>query len=87
MNKFAWTNEQAAALTASTDVLLTANAGTGKTLTIVGKIMWMLGLKTGHSEGQKNIPINTNPCKINEIVAITFNRKNAADLRQKLRHE
>ena len=87
MSKFAWTNEQAAALTASTDVLLTANAGTGKTLTIVGKIMWMLGLKTGHSEDQKNIPINTNPCKINEIAAITFNRKNAADLRQKLRHE
>ena len=57
VSKFAWTNEQAAALAASTDVLLTANAGTGKTLTIVGKIMWMLGLKTGHSESQKKIPL------------------------------
>ncbi len=88
MGKFAWTKEQETALTSSKDVLLTANAGTGKTLTIVGKIMWMMGLQVGSSEGKhETIPTSINPCKINEIGAITFTRKSAADLRQKLRHE
>ena len=88
MSKFAWTNEQAAALSSPKDVLLTANAGTGKTLTIIGKIMWMLGLQAGSTGGrQGTIPVNTNPCQINEVGAITFTRKSAADLRQKLRSE
>ena len=42
-----WTDEQAAAVTASGDVLLAASAGTGKTTTVVGKILWMLGLEAG----------------------------------------
>ena len=42
-----WTDEQAAAVTASGDVLLAASAGTGKTTTVVGKILWLLGLEAG----------------------------------------
>ena len=38
------------ALTAQDDVLLTANAGTGKTTTVVGKILWALGLERGRRD-------------------------------------
>ena len=81
-----WTTEQAEALTATEHVLLTANAGTGKTTTVVGKIMWLLGIESGvdRSTGERIAPCR-NPCELTEIVAITFTEKAAADLRKKLR--
>ena len=81
-----WTAEQAEALRATDHVLLTASAGTGKTTTVVGKIMWLLGLEAGvdRSTGAA-IPSCPNPCDLREIVAITFTEKAAFDLRKKLR--
>ena len=35
-----WTNEQAAAITATSHTMLVANAGTGKTTTVIGKVLW-----------------------------------------------
>ena len=49
MREMKWTDEQIAAITAPGHVLLAASAGTGKTTTIVGKIMWLLGLDIGVS--------------------------------------
>jgi ATP-dependent exoDNAse (exonuclease V) beta subunit len=81
-----WTAQQAEALTATEHVLLTANAGTGKTTTIVGKIMWLLGIDGGvdRSTGERIAPC-PNPCEVSQIVAITFTDKAAVDLRKKLR--
>ena len=81
-----WTAEQAEALTATEHVLLTANAGTGKTTTVVGKIMWLLGIenRVDRSTGEPIAPC-PNPCELSEIVAITFTEKAAVDLRKKLR--
>ena len=45
-----WTREQAAAIEATRDALLVANAGTGKTTTVVAKILWLLGLERGEVE-------------------------------------
>ena len=86
MAELQWTAEQAEALTATEHVLLTANAGTGKTTTVVGKIMWLLGIQRGvdRSTGDRIAPC-PNPCELREIVAITFTEKAAVDLRIKLR--
>lgn len=78
MTEHAWTDEQQAAILADHDVLLTANAGTGKTTTVVGKILWLLGIESG----LKPCP---EPCTLSEIAAITFTEKAAHDLRTKLR--
>ncbi|MEE9208533.1 MAG: UvrD-helicase domain-containing protein [Gemmatimonadota bacterium] len=81
-----WTDEQADAILAVGDVLLAASAGTGKTTTIVGKILWLLGLPVGvrKSTGEP-IPACAAPCKLEEIAAVTFTEKGAYDLKQKLR--
>ena len=83
-----WTDEQAAAVTASGDVLLAASAGTGKTTTVVGKILWMLGLEAGQSgEPPTPLPACESPCRLDQIAAITFTEKAAYDLKRKLRSE
>ena len=88
MAELRWTSEQAAALTATEDVLLVANAGTGKTTTVVGKILWLLGLDVGKgAETGEPIPRCPDPCGLHEIAAVTFTEKAAYDLKRKLRQE
>ena len=83
-----WTEEQAAAVTATGDVLLAASAGTGKTTTVVGKILWMLGLEAGTNAGTgEPLPPCPSPCRLEEVAAITFTEKAAYDLKRKLRSE
>jgi ATP-dependent exoDNAse (exonuclease V) beta subunit len=81
-----WTAEQVEAVTTSEDALLAASAGTGKTTTIVGKILWQLGLPIGESQvdGQP-IPPCPSPSSMDQIAAITFTEKAAHDLKAKLR--
>lgn len=81
-----WTTEQIAAITAGDDVLLAASAGTGKTTTIVGKILWQLGLPIGSDDAEgRPIPPPPDPSSLDEIAAITFTEKAAHDLKSKLR--
>jgi ATP-dependent exoDNAse (exonuclease V) beta subunit len=83
-----WTDEQAAAVTATGDVLLAASAGTGKTTTVVGKILWLLGLEAGRSgDPPTSLPPCESPCRLDQIAAITFTEKAAYDLKRKLRSE
>ena len=49
MSKNEWTEQQVNAINTTRDALLQASAGTGKTQTVVGKIMWALGLDPGKS--------------------------------------
>jgi ATP-dependent exoDNAse (exonuclease V) beta subunit len=82
MSEQKWTAEQRAAFVADQHTLLVANAGTGKTTTIVQKILWLLGFDIG--PGIERCP---DPCKLEEIAAITFTEKAAYDLKKKLREE
>ncbi|MDX1395752.1 MAG: UvrD-helicase domain-containing protein [Gemmatimonadota bacterium] len=83
-----WTDEQAAAITADGDILLAASAGTGKTTTIVGRILWSLGLGVGRVRGESGpIAPCADPCRLDQIAAITFTEKAAHDLQDKLRRE
>ena len=78
-----WTPEQVRALTHPGDALLMANAGTGKTTTIVGKILWLLGLPVGRdtSTGEPIPPCPPEErCRLPEVAAITFTEKAAHDL-------
>lgn len=86
MSEFTWTPGQVAAITSEEDTLLVANAGTGKTSTVVGKVLWQLGLDSGGGqESGDRIPPCADPCELSEIAAITFTEKGAADLKRKLR--
>ncbi len=88
MADFRWTAEQAAAILAGGDTLLSANAGSGKTTTVVGKVLWLLGLDVGASgETGEPLPRCESPCRLDEIAAITFTEKAAHDLKRKLREE
>lgn len=78
-----WTVEQHAAITESRHLLLAANAGTGKTATVVGKILWRLGLAIQHATDGP-VPGCDDPCELHQIAAITFTEKAAQDLRRKL---
>ena len=84
MGERRWTPEQAAAVIATEDLLLTANAGTGKTTTVVGKILWALGLDV-ESGPAGPLPRPETPIDIAQVVAITFTEKAAHDLERKLR--
>ena len=85
MSSKRWTAQQAEAVTARDDVLLTANAGTGKTTTVVGKILWALGLPVDDGpEGPLAAPSEV--IDISQVVAITFTEKAAHDLERKLRN-
>jgi len=79
-----WTAEQHAAITEHRHLLLAANAGTGKTATVVGKILWQLGLPVQEA---RNGPVSpcARPCDMGRIAAITFTERAAQDLRRKLR--
>ena len=79
-----WTGEQHAAITERRHLLLAANAGTGKTATVVGKILWRLGLPVQEARDGPVSPC-TEPCDLGRIAAITFTEKAALDLRRKLR--
>ena len=87
MAEFGWTAEQVNAITAERHTLLAASAGTGKTTTIVGKILWLLGLDIGRDEEGAALPTCPAPCSLREIAAITFTEKAAYDLKRKLRRE
>ncbi len=81
-----WTAEQVAAITSTDDTLLSASAGTGKTTTLVGKILWALGLDAGRDRDRgAPIPPNETPLTLDRIAAITFTEKAAHDLQTKLR--
>jgi len=88
MSEFVWTGEQALAIQEEGHALLEANAGTGKTTTVIGKIKWLLGLPVGINEdtGEEISPC-PDPCGLREIAAITFTEKAAYDLKRKLRKE
>jgi ATP-dependent helicase/nuclease subunit A len=61
-------------------VLVAAGAGTGKTSTVVGRILYLLGVPVaGHT-----IPA---PLRLDDIAAITYTNAAAADLKRKLRAE
>lgn len=81
-----WTPEQLRAIRSEDDTLLVANAGTGKTTTVVGKIMWRLGCPFG-VDGETGEPLSppASPCRLEEIAAITFTEKAAYDLKRQLR--
>ncbi len=59
-------------------VLVAAGAGTGKTNTVVGRILYLLGVEV---RGRRI----ASPCTLNEIAAITFTNAAAADLKRKVR--
>jgi len=91
MSELRWTPQQAAAITETRHALLVANAGTGKTATVVAKIRWLLGLKLEPARDDTDpaasheVPPCVDPCSLREIAAITFTEKAAYDLKRKLR--
>ncbi len=82
-----WTSEQRAAILTERDTLLSANAGSGKTTTVVGKVLWLLGLDPGPDADGNPLPPCPDPCELHEIAAITFTEKAAYDLKRKLRKD
>ncbi len=90
MSDFRWTAEQAAAIQAEGHTMLAASAGTGKTTTVIGKILWHLGLDVGVIEGgAEKIPLcpDSRRLALAQVAAITFTEKAAYDLKKKLRQE
>ncbi len=79
-----WTGEQREAISERRHLLLAANAGTGKTSTVVGKILWRLGHSLQDAIDGPVAPCE-DPCELGRIAAITFTEKAAQDLRRKLR--
>jgi ATP-dependent helicase/nuclease subunit A len=73
------TDEQWEAIRATDEhVLVSASAGTGKTYTVVTKILYLLGVPV---RGQTY----ASPMSLDAIAAITFTNKAAAELKSKLR--
>lgn len=90
MSNREWTGEQAAAIQAEGHTLLAASAGTGKTTTVIGKILWHLGLPVGvNGASGEAIPAcpQARQVSLPQIAAITFTEKAAHDLKKKLRQE
>jgi len=85
MSELRWTPQQVRAITASGSTLLEANAGTGKTATVIGKIQWLLGLALPADREGISLTPCADPCELHEIAAITFTEKAAYDLKRKLR--
>jgi superfamily I DNA/RNA helicase len=75
----AYTDAQRQAVVCDGHTLLEAGAGSGKTTTLVGKILHALGAEV--VEGARV----ERPCELSEIAAITFTTAAAADLRKALR--
>lgn len=61
-------------------LLVTAGAGTGKTHTVVGKVLYLLGVAV---RGETCAA----PITLSDIAAITYTNQAAADLKRKLREE
>jgi ATP-dependent helicase/nuclease subunit A len=79
--KDAPTASQLAAITAIDEhVLVAAGAGTGKTSTVVGRILYLLGVPI---EGRTI----AEPLQLRDIAAITYTNAAAADLKRKLREK
>ena len=87
MKKFRWTDEQLEAITSRDDTLLAASAGTGKTRTVIGKILWTLGLPIPKTRNGIPVPPCPDPLRLDQIAAITFTRKAANELKEDLRKE
>ena len=85
MPELRWTSQQIGAITAAGNTLLEANAGTGKTATVIGKIQWLLGLDLPPDWQGNTLPPCPEPCNLHEVAAITFTEKAACDLKRKLR--
>lgn len=85
MDEIRWTDEQTRALVADGHVLLSANAGTGKTRTIVGRIAWLIGLEVEPRSDGRPVEPCAAPCRLDEVVAITFTEKAACELEDRLR--
>lgn len=71
-------NQWDAARAVDRHLLVAAGAGTGKTSTVVGRILYLLGVQL-HGER------NPAPVSLDRIAAITFTNAAAADLRKKVR--
>ena len=54
MSEITWTPDQSAAIRRTDHTLLTASAGTGKTTTVIAKILWHLGLPIADDESGKS---------------------------------
>ncbi|HEX6106992.1 MAG TPA: UvrD-helicase domain-containing protein, partial [Gemmatimonadales bacterium] len=75
------TPSQLAAMTSADEhVLVSAGAGTGKTTTVVGRILYLLGVPV---EGRRI----AEPVGLRDIAAITYTNAAAADLKRKLREQ
>ncbi len=59
-------------------ILVTAGAGTGKTRTVVGRMLYLLGVPVNGRQVER-------PVSLREVAAITFTNAAAADLKAKLR--
>ena len=66
-------------------VLVSAGAGTGKTRTVVGRILYLLGVEIEPPEGAPEARVGSARCSLRDIAAITFTNAAAADLKKKLR--
>lgn len=66
-------------------ILVSAGAGTGKTRTVVGRILFLLGVDLEPPEGAPEKTVGRMQCGIKDIGAITFTNAAAADLKRKLR--
>jgi len=77
--QFPPTPEQRTAILSDAHTLIEAGAGSGKTSTLVDKIVHLLG-----AERFDGVPA-AEPCELHEIAAITFTNASAADFRRKLR--
>lgn len=73
-------SQLAAIISTDQHVLVAAGAGTGKTSTVVGRILYLLGVPV---EGQRI----AEPLQLRDIAAITYTNAAAADLKRKLREQ
>ena len=74
-----------AVTTVDQHVLVSAGAGTGKTRTVVGRILYLLGVELQPPQGALEATVGRARCSLNDIAAITFTNAAAADLKKKLR--
>lgn len=64
-------------------LLVSAGAGTGKTHTVVGRLLWLLGIPLRDPDGAERA--FDAPLRMRDLAAITFTNQSAADLKRKLR--
>lgn len=76
-------SQWAAVIECDRHLLVAAGAGTGKTHTVVGKLLWLLGVPLAGPGGQPCA--HHSPIRLRDLAAITFTNQAAADLKRKLR--